>query len=76
MLEEGLEVMTRMFTADDPTFHGEHYEISGAVNHPPPLQDPHPPIVIGGASPRMLRLTARFADERNVDISGRNRGTR
>ena len=74
MLEEGLEVITRMFTADDPTFAGDHYEIDGAYNQPGPIQEPHPPILIGGAGPRMLRVTARYADEWNVEISGRNRG--
>jgi alkanesulfonate monooxygenase SsuD/methylene tetrahydromethanopterin reductase-like flavin-dependent oxidoreductase (luciferase family) len=74
MLEEGLEVITRMFTEDDPTFAGDHYEIDGAYNQPGPIQEPHPPIVIGGAGPRMLRVTARYADEWNVEISGRNRG--
>jgi alkanesulfonate monooxygenase SsuD/methylene tetrahydromethanopterin reductase-like flavin-dependent oxidoreductase (luciferase family) len=74
MLEEGLEVITRMFTDDDPSFEGDHYRIEGAYNEPKPLQEPHPPIVVGGAGPRMLRVTARYADEWNVEISGRNRG--
>jgi len=74
MLEEGLEVITRMFTEEAPSFDGEHYSIDGAYNQPKPVQDPHPPIVIGGAGARMLRLTARWADEWNVEISGRNRG--
>ncbi len=74
MLEEGLEVLTRMFTEAEPTFEGEHYHIDGAYNQPPPVQDPYPPIVIGGASPRMLRLMARYGDEWNVEISARNRG--
>jgi len=74
MLEEGLEVITRMFTEEAPSYHGEHYSIDGAYNQPKPVQDPHPPIVIGGAGARMLRLTARWADEWNVEISGRNRG--
>jgi len=74
MLEEGLEVLGRMFTDDDPTFSGEHYTIDGAHNEPGPLQESGPPIVVGGAGPRMLRVAARHADEWNVEISGRNRG--
>jgi alkanesulfonate monooxygenase SsuD/methylene tetrahydromethanopterin reductase-like flavin-dependent oxidoreductase (luciferase family) len=72
MLEEGLQVVDAMFTEEAPTFEGEHYEIDGAYNAPKPVGDV--PIVIGGGGPRMLRLTARYADEWNVEISGRNRG--
>ena len=74
MLEEGLQVVRAMFTEDHPTFAGEHYRIEDAQNNPGPVQEPHPPIVIGGAGPRMLRLAARYADEWNVEISGRARG--
>ncbi len=74
MLDEGLEVITRMFTEEAPSYEGEHYSIDGAYNQPKPVQDPHPPIMIGGAGARMLRLTAKWADEWNVEISGRNRG--
>jgi alkanesulfonate monooxygenase SsuD/methylene tetrahydromethanopterin reductase-like flavin-dependent oxidoreductase (luciferase family) len=74
MLDEGLQIMRMMFTETEPTFEGDHYRIDGAYNEPKPVQDPHPPIVIGGAGPKMLRLTAKHADEWNVEISGRNRG--
>ncbi|MFC4360406.1 TIGR03560 family F420-dependent LLM class oxidoreductase [Halobium salinum] len=74
MLEEGIRVVKAMFTEDDPTFDGEHYTIDGALNNPKPTSDPHPPIVVGGAGPRMLRLIARHADEWNVEISARARG--
>jgi len=74
MLDEGLEVLHRMFTDEEPSFSGEHYTIEGAYNEPKPLQESGPPIVVGGAGPRMLRVTARHADEWNVEISGRNRG--
>lgn len=74
MLEEGLEIITRMFTEYEPSFEGEHYAIDGAYNEPKPIQDPYPPIMIGGAGPRMLRVMAKYGDEWNVEISGRNRG--
>lgn len=74
MLEEGLQVVTEMFTAEDPQFSGEHFQIDGALNNPKPVQDPHPPIVVGGGGPRMLRLAAKYADEWNVEISARATG--
>ena len=74
MLEEAIHVVKAMFTEEHPTFEGEHYQIDDALNNPKPTSQPHPPIVIGGAGPRMLRLIARHADEWNVEISARARG--
>lgn len=74
MLDEGLEVVKSMFTESHPAFKGDHYQIDNALNNPKPVQNPHPPIVIGGAGPKILRLAARHADEWNVEISSRARG--
>jgi len=74
MLDETIRVVKAMFTEDEPTFHGDHYHIEDAYNEPKPVQDPHPPIVVGGAGPKLLRVAARHADEWNVEISGRARG--
>ena len=74
MLDEGVTLIREMFTAEEPIFYGEHFQIDGAYNNPKPVQDPHPPIVIGGAGPKMLRLIAKHADEWNVEISARARG--
>ena len=74
MLDEGLQVAKAMFTEREPDFSGEYYDIEDAFNEPKPLQDPYPPIVVGGAGPRMLRVAARHADEWNVEISARARG--
>lgn len=52
------------FSAD-----GEHYRISGYEGFPKPLQRPHPPILIGGGGPRVLRLAARHADVVGVNAN-------
>ena len=74
MLDEGVQLMLEMFTEEEPTFSGEHYRIENAYNNPKPVQDPHPPVVIGGAGPTLLRIAAKYADEWNVEISSRARG--
>ena len=74
MLDESLHVARSMFTEDEPTFHGEHFQIEDAFNEPKPVQNPYPPIVIGGAGPKILRVAAKHADEWNVEISSRARG--
>lgn len=74
LLDETIGVVKAMFTEDAPTFDGDHVSVENAYNEPKPVQDPHPPIVIGGAGPKLLRVAAEHADEWNVEISCRARG--
>ena len=39
-----------------------HYRTDGLAGHPEPVQRPHPPLLIGAASRRLLSLAAREAD--------------
>jgi len=59
---EGLEVMRRLWSDDTATYSGTHYTITGAHGLPRPRTTPHPPIVIGGGSRRILSIAAREAD--------------
>lgn len=43
------------------SFEGKYYKIDEALFYPKPIQKPHPPIWTGGASKRILSLTARYA---------------
>ena len=61
-LREGLEITRRLWQDDRATYHGKHYRIDDAVCAPKPTQRPRPPIWIGGAGPRVMRLAARYAD--------------
>jgi F420-dependent oxidoreductase-like protein len=62
-LEEGLEILRRMWTEEAATFHGVHYHVENARCWPPPVRKPHPPILIGGAGEKvLLKLVARYAD--------------
>jgi alkanesulfonate monooxygenase SsuD/methylene tetrahydromethanopterin reductase-like flavin-dependent oxidoreductase (luciferase family) len=66
-LEEALEIIARMFTGELTTFKGNHYQLDGLPNLPRPVQDPRPPIHVGGIGPRRtLPLAARYADVWNL----------
>ncbi len=59
---ESVEVLRGLF-ADGPfSYDGEHYTIDGLDALPKPHQRPHPPFLIGGGGPRMLRTAGRLAD--------------
>jgi alkanesulfonate monooxygenase SsuD/methylene tetrahydromethanopterin reductase-like flavin-dependent oxidoreductase (luciferase family) len=67
-LEETLQIVRALWTQDTATFAGQYYQVQEARCLPRP--DPPPPILIGAFRPRMLRLTARYADEWNVSSTG------
>jgi F420-dependent oxidoreductase-like protein len=66
-LAEQVEIVRRSW-ADEPfSFAGEHWTIERLDARPKPVQDPHPPLLMGGAAgPRGAALAARWADEYNV----------
>ena len=62
-LEEGVQVLLRLFTGDNITFEGEHIRLDGATYNPKPIQQPHPPIWVGGEGRRRtLPIVGRYAD--------------
>jgi probable F420-dependent oxidoreductase len=61
-LEEVLQVLKGLFGDARFTFAGKHYSVTGLDSFPKPVQRPHPPILVGGAGPRVLSLAAREAD--------------
>ena len=63
LLEDALEIVTRLFTGDVVSYEGKVVSLHDAQLRPVPVQQPHPPIWIGGNGPkRTLPLVARFAD--------------
>jgi F420-dependent oxidoreductase-like protein len=63
LLEDALEIVTRLFTGDVVSYEGKRVSLHDAFLRPVPVQQPHPPIWVGGTGPtRTLPLAARFAD--------------
>ena len=63
LLEDALEITTRLFTGEVVSYDGRVVSLRDARMRPVPVQQPRPPIWIGGSGPRRtLPLAARFAD--------------
>jgi probable F420-dependent oxidoreductase len=59
---EGLAIIRQFFTAETVNFSGTYYTTTALRPVPRPVQQPHPPILIGSAGRRMLTIAAREAD--------------
>ena len=66
-LAEACTVIRRLWTETEPfDFDGSYVRVSGAFCNPKPVQQPHPPIMIGGRSAGTLRVVAEHADRWNM----------
>jgi alkanesulfonate monooxygenase SsuD/methylene tetrahydromethanopterin reductase-like flavin-dependent oxidoreductase (luciferase family) len=67
LFAEQVEIVVRSWTDDRFDHAGPAYELHDQVALPRPLQEPHPPLVLGGTvRPRFAALAARFASEVNT----------
>jgi F420-dependent oxidoreductase-like protein len=67
MFDEGVEAVVGLLTQPSTTFAGRYVQLTDARCEPKPVQQPHPPITIGGrGKTRTLRTTARFAQQWNA----------
>ena len=68
--EEAVKVVQGLLRTDGPfNFHGEHYEVLGHTLTPRPVQQPGPPLTIGGGGPRVLAFAARQADIVSINVN-------
>ncbi len=68
---EQLEIVHHAWTLDEFDFEGRHYRLEHCRALPKPVQQPHPPLIVGGAARRgTTEPAARWADEYNVGLIG------
>jgi probable F420-dependent oxidoreductase len=68
-MEEGLQVIKGLWAEGPFSFEGEHYTITGLDGLPKPVQQPGPPILLGGGGPKVLGVAGRHADIVGVNPS-------
>src|SRR6516165_8160224 len=72
-LEEQFAILTGLWDTPEGTtfdFAGKHYQLKDSPALPKPVQQPHPPIIVGGGgAKRTPRLAATYADEFNLPFS-------
>lgn len=61
-LAEAVVIIRRLLDGERVTFSGRHYRVTDHAIHPRPLQQPHPPLFIGGNAAPLLAVAAKEAD--------------
>jgi probable F420-dependent oxidoreductase len=62
LLRERVEACKELWTQEEASYHGEFVDFDRVVCRPAPLQEPHPPILVGGNGPRVLERVLAYGD--------------
>jgi probable F420-dependent oxidoreductase len=62
LLRERVEACKALWTEEEASYHGEFVDFDRIVSRPPPLQEPHPPVLVGGNGPNVLKRVIAFGD--------------
>jgi probable F420-dependent oxidoreductase len=60
--DEYLAAMRAIWSEETPAYHGKYVSFQGVQAYPHPVQQPAPPIVVGGRAPAVLRRTVEQAN--------------
>jgi F420-dependent oxidoreductase-like protein len=69
-LDEGVQIIRQLWATGAATFHGQHFQVDGAICQPRPLQAGGISLwIAGGGERKTLRIAARYASYTNFDGS-------
>ena len=62
LMRERVEAMKAIWTQDEAAYHGRHVDFEAIWSWPKPVQQPHPPILVGGNGARVLERVVAYGD--------------
>ena len=62
LLRERIEAMKAIWTEERASYHGEFVDFENIISYPKPVQQPHPPVIFGGATARARQRVVDFCD--------------
>jgi probable F420-dependent oxidoreductase len=68
-LEQVADLLKQHWRGEALDINASHVHASGFAGRPRPVQQPHPPILIGGGSPKVLRLAGALADIVSINFN-------
>ena len=63
LMRERVEAMKTIWTEEEPEYHGKYVDFDPIWSWPKPLQDPHPPILVGGNGRTVAERVLAYGDE-------------
>src|SRR5207248_91842 len=63
LMRERIEAMKAIWTEDEAEYHGERVSFDPIWSWPKPVQQPHPPVLVGGNGKNVLDRVVAFGDE-------------
>jgi probable F420-dependent oxidoreductase len=63
LMRERVEAMKAIWTQDEPEYHGKFVDFDPIWSFPKPVQEPHPPVIVGGTGEKVLDRVVAFGDE-------------
>jgi probable F420-dependent oxidoreductase len=62
LMRERIEAMKAIWTEEAAEYHGEMVDFAPMMAWPKPVQQPHPPVIVGGMFPVAARRALRYGD--------------
>src|SRR3954470_1751267 len=62
VMRERAEAMKEIWTNDEASYHGRYVNFDHIMSWPKPVQDPHPPLWIGGLGEKVIDRVLRYGD--------------
>lgn len=62
VMRERVEAMKALWTNEEAEYHGEMEDFDPVWQWPKPVQKPHPPIIVAGAHPNVLKRAVAYGD--------------